>query len=191
MKTKLHSIVIALLVAATSSCTKSQKADGEKAVVGYSASANLYEDAQLTKELSTLELGTDVVVLTTQDDDVVSVRTAKGQQGWLRRCWLCSPAELNRRKTADEVPKNICCIKTEGDRKLLYGGALSIQDGAPAVMEGDAFWLDPTMKGKEFSIGGAKIVGDPSVLVLYKGHDKMATLKIWTTNPIAVPSQTK
>jgi hypothetical protein len=187
MKTKLSSIIFALLVAATSSCTKSEKS----AVLGYSGSANLYEDSKLGKELSLLELGAEVAVLSAQDDDIVNVKTAKGQQGWLRRCWLCSPTELNRRKAADEVPKNICCIKAEGERKLLYGGALSIQDGAPAVMEGDAFWLDPMMKGKEFSIGGTKIIGDPSVLVLYKGHDKMVTLKIWTVNPNTTPSQNK
>ena len=43
----------------------------------------------------------------------------------------------------------------------------------------DAFWLDLTMKGKEFTFGSEKVVGDPSLVFLKQESGGMLQLPIW------------
>ena len=47
------------------------------------------EDSALSKEVATLDLGTEIVILKAQND-ILNVKTTTGQQGWTRGCWVCS-----------------------------------------------------------------------------------------------------
>ncbi len=182
MKTTLLKIIVPLLLLSIGLNTKAQHTDTVRPVIAYSGAENLFEDSKLSKSVATLVLGTELVILKTEND-LLNVRTSAGQQGWTRRCWICSLAEFKRRNSNDETPKNLVCVQSEGGKKFLYGGTLSIQNNRPAVRVGDAFWLDQTMKGLDYSIAGVTIVGDPSILFLWKGEGKIATLSIWTNNP--------
>lgn len=147
-------------------------------VVGVN-NVSLYVDRSLTQEKRPLESGIQVTLVSEQDN-LLQVRTQDGVTGWVRKCWMCSLSEMRRREASNEVPENVACIGAEGEKRFLYGGRVRIQNNRPTVGAGDAFWLDTTMKGKEYSIGTKSIIGDPSVLVLYKSSGTLVQLPIWS-----------
>ena len=112
------------------------------ATVGIERSVGLFKQAALEDQLAELETGALLTVLESRQT-VLKVKTSDAAQGWVRRCWICSPEEFKRRESANCIPRNAVCIGAEGDERFLYGGALSIQNNRPAVRPGDAFWLDP------------------------------------------------
>lgn len=149
---------------------------GVELVVGR-AECPLFDDQKLDKSTHELSVGTRVLLLA-ERSGAAQIEAASGKRGWVRRCHLCSAAEFKRRQAADEVPKNVVCVGSDERGSFVYGGTLSIVNNAFTVMPGDAFWMDPTMKGKSFNIGAHRVIGDPSVLVLYKAGDRLARLPI-------------
>lgn len=145
-------------------------------VVGFTK-CDVFSDPQLERRDSMLQAGIRVEVLR-ELSNAAEVRTPSGGTGWLRKCYLCSAKEFGRRKAADEVPQNLICVGFDAGGSFLYGGSLSIANNQFVVQPGDAFWMDPTMKGKTFEIAGQKINGNPEVLVLYNAHKKLVLLPI-------------
>lgn len=177
-------VALIILFAFSSGCeTKDEKAN--VAVVGVGESANLFEDRELKKEKADLGLGGILAVLASEAD-VLQVRTELGKEGWLRRCWVCSLSELERRKAQDQVPKQVICVGSDGNGTYMYGGSISIggANNRFATKFGDAVWLDSTMKGKAFSLGSTSVTGDPSLLLLNSKKGEVVKLPIWTSKDI-------
>jgi len=149
-----------------------------KVVVGV-ARCKLFASSAMTDPAGELDAGTEVSIVGLHGD-LLQVRTAAAQTGWLRMCCLCSAAELARRQRDNQVPRNLACVGYDKGGSFLYGGSLSIVNNQFVAQEGDAFWLDPTMKGKAFTIIGHEVVGDPHILLLCCPGDKLARLPIAT-----------
>jgi hypothetical protein len=147
-------------------------------VVGVKGPVSLFADAKFEKEAGQLETGAPLTVLST-DEDAIRVKTQSGQEGWLRRCFVCSSTELERRKASKQLPESVLFIGSDGSGIYLYGGSLSISNGRPSIKAGDAFWMDSTMRGKSFNFGGEAIAGDPSVLLLKPESGNMIRLQTW------------
>ncbi len=155
------------------------EAEALTAVVGVTGPVELYPDADLEKEkMAEIEGGTTVNVLETREC-AVRVKTKSGQEGWLRRCWLCTAKEYERRKSAGEVPRQAICIGSVEGKTAFYGGGLSIENSQIVMKPGDSFWMDPTMKGKNFNFGGESVAGDPAVLLLKPERGNMIRLPIF------------
>ena len=145
------------------------------AVVGVKGPVRLASDEASAGAEGTLEEGTQVSVVEVMDLSL-RIRTASGQLGTVPRHLMCSQPEYERRRTGGLVPQNVICIANGG---VLYGGSLSIQNGRPTALPGDAFWLDTTMQGQEFTIGSQKVVGDPAVLLLMMEGGKLERLQVY------------
>ncbi|MCX5653231.1 MAG: hypothetical protein NTY65_01050 [Planctomycetota bacterium] len=146
------------------------------AVVGV-AGCELFPDQELVDAKATLKIGTKVVPVQ-ELEDRVEVTTPTGERGWVRRHAICDAAELARRQANDEVPRHVVCVGRDGNGIFVYGGSLSIANNRPTANAGDAFWLDPSMKGKEFGIVGHQLEGDPAVLFLLTKDEKLARLPL-------------
>ncbi|MDO8588023.1 MAG: hypothetical protein Q7T82_13420 [Armatimonadota bacterium] len=141
-------------------------------------SADLFSSPDMVDSKSSVSAGAKLLVFTVQGDKI-EVSTPRGERGWLRRCVTCSPSEYKRRKTARQVPESLVCIGAEGEQLFMYGGAMSIGGNEPVAKVGQAFWMDPTAKGKRFTIGSTPNIGNPEVLLLLRSGGRVARLPIW------------
>lgn len=144
---------------------------GSQPVVGMADGVSLFADEELTKDTKRLAAGMAVKIVAIHDK-AVQVKTETGEEGWLAPYALCSLDEFERRKSASELPTSIICLGHEDGSTFMYGGSLTIQNNQLVIMPGQGVWMDPTMKGKEFSISNETLVGDPAVLFLvteYRG----------------------
>jgi hypothetical protein len=175
-KKLLRLILLISLAAGLLGCGKAETPSVP--VVGVKGPVSLYADAKFEKKAGQLETGAPLTVLSTEED-ALRVKTQSGEEGWLRRCVVCSSTELERRKANKQLPESILFIGSDGSGIYLYGGSLSISNGRPSVKAGDAFWMDSTMKGKSFNFGGEMISGDPSVILLKPESGNMIRLETW------------
>jgi len=141
---------------------------------------SLYGDEDLSEEKAPLAPGIELVIVA-EKGDKLEVKTTSGEQGWVRRCCLCSRKEFDRRESEDQIPTKVVCIKSKDGQTLMYGGSLSIENGQIVMKPGDAFWMDPTMEGTEFTFGSEEGTGDPGVLLLTPESGDMIRMKIWST----------
>ena len=161
-------IAVALvLVLAGCGCRKS-----EQAVVGI-GSAQLYSDESLSGSTVALAEGTKLDIVS-ESAQGVEVQVPDGAKGWLRPYAVCRQEELERRRTADEVPQQVICLRNARDGMELYGGAVCIEDGEPVLSPRQGVWTDPTLAGKQIRIAGSKVVGDPEVLFVVKEQAREA-----------------
>src|SRR4051812_28693072 len=99
--------LIAILGCLFAGCSKNQgtttsEVPSEVPVVGVAGPVELYEDSKLAKGKGKLEAGTTLTILTTEDK-ALQVKTQAGEEGWLRRCWVCTSSEYDRRKAQSQV----------------------------------------------------------------------------------------
>lgn len=141
---------------------------------------SLYGDEDLSEEKAPLAPGIELAIVAEKGDNL-EINTTSGAQGWVRRCWVCSLKEFHRRESDGHIPTKVVCIKSEDGRTLMYGGSLSIENGDIVMKPGDAFWMDPTMNGTEFTFGSQEVMGDPNVLLLTPESGDMIRLQIWST----------
>ena len=139
--------------------------------------ANFFADEEMSKPPTTLPAGTALTVWEARPE-VLKVTTPDGKAGWVRCFMVCSPEELQRRKTAGELPESSVCVGAHGDSIFLHDGAMSVENGKPVVSNLEAFWMDPSAKGKTLTIDSNKLLGDPDVLYLLKGK-KIRKLTFW------------
>ena len=150
----------------------------ERPVVGVNSSAEVFEDQELRKKSMTLVEGTPLTVLSTEGE-LLRIRVRSGEEGWMRRFLVCTMSEYERRKAKDQVPENVLCVKLEDGKTAVYGGQVSIENGAMVVKAGDSFWTDPTTEGKTFPLGRGYVTGDPSVLFFMPKNGTAVSLPIW------------
>ncbi len=148
-------------------------------VVGVGQSASLCADPELKNSAHVVAAGT-VLSIVAERDHVLHVKAGPDQEGWIERYRVCSQREFNRRTRKREVPKRSVHIGRNGNGSFFYGGGLSIQNDQLVMAAGDSFWLDESMKGKEFRFAGKNTAGEPDVLLLTpeKG-DAMIRLPVW------------
>ena len=138
----------------------------------------LYGEAKQSESLATLKAGQKLEILEEQPH-WLRVRTAEAKEGWIRRCYACSQAELDRRKAADELPQRVICMAVrENGKTSVYGGPISIRDNRVAFESGQGFWPDESTTGKELEVGGKSFTGDPQSLLLLQSAGAVK-LKIW------------
>ena len=170
-----------VMVAASREVDVSNKLHGVPAVlptIGIQE-CSMFATSELKEETATLRVGAEISVVE-QGEWAVLVANAEGKEGWVRRCYLCTSSELDRRKNAEEVPARVICIGAEEDgRTFFYGGTMPISKGQFAVDVGQAFWMDQTARGKTFTVGSHPLRGDPDVLFLYRQDGTVAKLPIW------------
>ena len=142
--------------------------------------ATLFLTHELENETATLTAGTKVTV-EQEREDALQIRTENGKQGWVRRCYLCTPSEFQRRRRADEVPKSVICIRADDQGRTSLYGTLPVRNGRFVLEAGQAFWMDESARGASFGLNKNRIVGDPEVLFLYTQEDRVARLPIWTS----------
>ncbi len=160
-------------------------------VVGVGGSVTMFAEPELKNSKSAVASGT-VLSVVAERDNVLQVKASPDVEGWIERRFVCSQMEFNRRTQAKEFPKRIMCVGHNGSGSFFYGGSISIQENQLVMVAGDGFWLDASMKGKEFGFGGKKTVGEPDVLLLApeKG-DTMTRLPVWGNKELEAALQKK
>ena len=171
---RLNTILCVCMVLTTAATTLAT----ENAVVGIKE-CTIFGSETLKEEVTTLEAGSSVAVGKAKDG-VVQVTMKDGKEGWTRQCYLCSSAEHTRRKKDNEVPLRVICIGAEKDGgTFMYGGTMPIRNGSFALEAGQAFWMDQSAKGQEFTVASHPLLGEPKLLFLYKADSTVAKLPIW------------
>jgi hypothetical protein len=156
-------------------CSESTQAAAVMAVDG----RGLAPLQDLSGDFVPVARGAPLTVLSSEAGDALEVRSADGKQGWVRRCWICSSAEFERRKATNQTPLNLICIGHENGETFMYDGSLSIVDGQMSAQPGDAFWMDSTMIGQTFSFGDESFEGDPGILLLIPENGPILRLETW------------
>jgi hypothetical protein len=156
-------------------CSETTQAVAVMAIDG----RGLAPQSDLSGDVVAVERGDSLTVLSGDADDALEVQTSDGKQGWVRRCWICSSAEFERRKATNQTPLNLICIGHEDGDTFMYDGSLSIVDGQMSAQPGDAFWMDSTMIGQTFTFGDEAFEGDPSILLLIPESGPILRLETW------------
>jgi hypothetical protein len=130
--------------------------------------AALYADPHTQNPRGYLELGTEVEVKEVREE-VVKVNVGS-LPGWLRRCTLCSVAELAKRRADDRVPEKTACVGYDVQH-FLYGGSLPSQEGHLHLEPGCGLWLDSSTNAKPLVLaGGSQLTAEANQL-FYRGAD--------------------
>ncbi len=165
------------------------------------------EDARLFLDLGAAEVGkTDLsdralavgteVSVTGVVHDSLHVKTESGEQGWLARGAVCSPHELERRQSRNEVPDNLFRMHRSDSgvfttsvggadfRGMPVGPGTATVKGIAEIYTGAAVYLDDSMKGETAVFMGTEIMGDPSVIWLLVGQERAVPLPVWVGDQV-------
>src|SRR5262249_15245408 len=119
-------------------------------VVGV-AKAALYADPQAQNGRGYFDVGTEGDVKEVGEE---MVKVIVGRlPGWLRRCTLCTVAELAKRKAADTIPQKTVCVGYDAQH-FVYGGSLTWQAGHLRLESGCGLWFDGSTTGKPLVLAG-------------------------------------